>query len=567
MVLPALRRPELRVHDSSNASAASHLVEARDTRLLSLLRFVPVLAVAAALASALTTLLRLPVLLSATYRYGDAPELSFIAQAIATGHGPQALATQTSIVVVWFETLVNTLPFHAALDYWVGPAIAMAAIVVIVLTARRLAGPRAWQPAAIALVVLPPTILSTLLFPDNHVTTILGMALLAWLLVGDLKGTGHRNTNLAVGLLCGVLVVSDPQLLVTGVIPYIAATIIVRQRRREIAVKSFLAAVAGIAAGAVASEVVMAMQEIRVVSALPGTPLALNITDGFGIAMQTGAWTALGTWYGAAFTLAGLAVLGCGLVGAGIAFLRRRRAPRRVRETPVTDAASFGYRCFWVVGIIGLLGTFLVLGYGHQPLDGHYLTPCYFAAAALAAAWYTSAQRRGHTTQPRARARAAAGVATVAFAAFAAHTAYANATIDPASFNDHRAVSSASDPLALLTAHHLSRGYASYWLAYDLDWRSEGSLSMWPVLAAPSACAGQTGALCPYSFGPEGEYKPVAGSSFIVTESIAGRCLPGSPPVSVFGEPVSVYRVGTTTVSVYSYDVASRFSKTTKLFC
>src|SRR6202035_3794195 len=111
----------------------------------------------------------------------------------------------------------------------------------------------AWHATAVVLLVLPPTVLWTLLFPDSHVTTLLGMALLAWLLVGDLKGNAHRNTNLVVGLLCGVLVVSDPQLVVTGVIPYIAATIIVRQRRRDIAVKSFLATVAGIAVGAVAS--------------------------------------------------------------------------------------------------------------------------------------------------------------------------------------------------------------------------------------------------------------------------------------------------------------------------
>jgi hypothetical protein len=567
MVLPAVRRPELRAADTSSAAVTSRGVASGFTRLISPLRLAAVLAVVAALASALTVLVRLPVLLSATYRYSDAPELSYIAQGLATGHGPQTLPTQTSIIVVWLQELVSPLPFHAAFDFLVGPALALIAIVVMVLTARRLMGQHAWHATAVVLLVLPPTVLWTLLFPDNHVTTLLGMALLAWLLVTDLIARGRRGANVVVGLLCGVLTVSDPQLLVTGVIPYIVVGLTAHWRWRDVAVRPFLITAAGVAAGAIGTEIVMAMQGIHLLSAMPGTPLALNVTNGATIAVQTAVWMALGSWYGAAVTATGLAMLTVALLAVGVAIVRSRRTPRVAREIPAGDVASFGYRCFWLVGIAGLLAAFLVLGYGHQPLDGHYLMPCYFGAAALAAAWFTSALARTITTRPRLRAQPAVAAATLAFAAFAAHTAYANATIDPANFNDHRAVSSASDPLALLTAHHLSRGYASYWLAYDLDWRSEGAVSIWPVLAAPAACGGHAGSLCAYPFAPQGEYTPAAGPSFLVTESIAGRCLPGVPPLAVFGAPTAVYRVGTTTVSVYSYDVATRFSRATEIFC
>src|SRR6202163_5043579 len=83
------------------------------------------IAAAAALVAFAVTLARLPPSLAAVFRFSDAPELTFISQSLATGHGPQLLPTQTSIGVIWFDELLQWAPFRIGIEYWTGPALAL----------------------------------------------------------------------------------------------------------------------------------------------------------------------------------------------------------------------------------------------------------------------------------------------------------------------------------------------------------------------------------------------------------------------------------------------------------
>src|SRR6202035_4450346 len=119
--------------------------------------------VAAAVAFAITVT-RVPTLLAAVYRFSDAPELSFISQGLATGHGPQLLPTQTSIVVIWFDELLQWLPFRAGVEYWTGPVLALVMGALMVRTAHIVLGRRGALWTCAMLIVLPPVVLWLLLF-------------------------------------------------------------------------------------------------------------------------------------------------------------------------------------------------------------------------------------------------------------------------------------------------------------------------------------------------------------------------------------------------------------------
>ena len=119
----------------------------------------------------------------------------------------------------------------------------------------------------------------------------------------------------------------------------------------------------------------------------------------------------------------------------------------------------------------------------------------------------------------------------------------------------------------MLLEHHLTRGYSGYWAAYDVSWRSHGRVLVWPMLGGSRACSGPAPAICGYTFAPQGEYAAQPGRSFIITAGRQDGCIPPTPPVSVFGTPQTVYHAGSYVVTVYAYDVASRFAKEAYLFC
>ncbi len=524
---------------------------------------------AAALISFVATLVRLPTLLAAVYRFSDAPELSYIAQGLATGHGPQLLPTQTSIGVIWFDELLQWLPFRAGVEYWTGPVLTVAMGLLLVRTAHLVLGRKGTLLTSVMLLVLPTVVLWPLLFPDNHVTTYAAAVLLGWHLVLDLR---HRRSvwrSAIVGTVVGIGVVTDPQLLAFGLVPYIATVAVLRRRVTAPQVRSLLVTLCGALVAIGLAFVVMNAQGIRTIAILPGGSGLSGVVRGIGLAVQTLAWTIGGEWYGdtmsvvavglcvaAAFSLVALVVVGV-----------RKRAGAEPGFASL-DISFAGFGLFWGMDFAFLVGAFVFLGYGAggAPMQGHYLVGCYVAAAALIPA---IAVRYGpkSLTRWRSGAGAAALGAVGVFSLFAVNNAVSTATFDASLFYDRLQVPAAADPLPVLLEHGLTHGYAGYWESYDLDWRSDGVLSVWPLLGG-AACAGGTGNLCPYAFAPKGEYTPTAGQTFVITPWTGGEsCGRSLPSVAIFGPPEAVYRRGPYTISVYGYDVASRLSKDASLFC
>ena len=538
------------------------------SRRLPALGIVVGIAGSAALISFVATLVRLPILLAAVFRFSDAPELSYISQGLATGHGPQLLPTQTSIGVIWFDELLQWLPFRAGVEYWTGPVLTVAMGLLLVRTAHLVLGRQGTLLTSVMLLVLPTVVLWPLLFPDNHITTYAAAVLLGWHLVLDLR---HRHSvwrSAIVGVVVGISVVTDPQLLAFGLVPYIATVAVLRRRVVAPQARSFLVTLSGALVAIGLTFVVMNAQGIRTVVILNSSGGLSGVVRGIGLAVQTLVWTIGGGWYGDPLSV--VAVVLCIATALSLAALvvvgvRQRSAPEP-RSMPL-DTTLAGFGLFWGMNFAFLVGAFVFLGFvgGGAPMQGHYLVGCYFAAAALIP---MIAVRYGSKplTRWRSRAGAAALGAVGVFSLFALNNAVSTATFDASQFYDRLQVPAASDPLPVLLEHGLTHGYAGYWESYDLDWRSNGVLSVWPVVGG-AACAGGSGSLCPYAFAPKGEYTPTVGRTFVITPWMGENCGRSLPSEAIFGPPAVVYKRGPYTISVYGYDVASRLSKDASLLC
>ena len=550
MAVPALR-PAVRRTEWPRVSLPSLLIAA---------------AVLGAAANVAVTLVRLPALLAATYRFSDAPALAFYADALLNGHGPLALPTQTSVGVLWLDELITPFPVHHLIEYITGPAITLIAFALIVRSAQLVGGRRLAAATVLALALLPPIFLWPLLFPDNHATTVLGMAVLLWHSARDTAGRHSNARSVAVGLATGLLLVTDPQLVVAGAIPYLVTQIVMALRlRARAAMRPALLTVVAASVAVAMTVSAMRAQGLHIIALVPGGDIVSNLAHGTVLSLQTAGWSINGGWYGSDFSVSSLALLP---VAAAIGVALMRVVAKTVTTWRRRETASMveGYRLYWLLSMLCVAGAFAVLGYGLTSLQGHYLLPVFFAAAALLPTAILEERHHSRGTKPGAPRRVTM-LASLVVAILGAHTAYATATVDAANFDAGLAPSASADPLPLLLEHGLSRGYSGYWEAFDLDWRGDGKVAVWPVLGGPAACGAAAGSVCAYGFAPEGVYRPVSGRTFIITPASNEACVAPQPSVSIFGVPAAAYRTGPYIISMYEYDVASRFSTATQLFC
>jgi hypothetical protein len=545
------------------------LLSRADRRLLPATAIGFRIAAAAALVAFAVTLARLPTLLAAVFRFSDAPELTFISQGLATGHGPQLLPTQTSIGVIWFDELLQWAPFRMGIEYWTGPALALLMGAIMVRTAYLVLGRRGALWTCGMLLVLPPVVLWPLLFPDNHITTFVGAALLAWHLTLEMRDRGSVPRSVMVGIIAGICMVTDPQLAAFGLVPYVATFAVLRRRVTATQWQGMLITVIAALVAVGLSYAAMHFQGIRTVAIVPGGGGVSGIVRGFGLAMQMLTWTVGGGWYGDAISTVAVGLcVAAGLGGVALIVARLRQPSAAPPPAAPTDRLLPVYGLYWGLALVCLLGAFIFLGYGAggAPTQGHYLVGCYFAATALVPAFavrFGPGPLRGRGSHAGVAALIAAG----AFTLFAVNTTVSIATFDASQYYDKLQVPASEDPLPTLLKNGLSRGYAGYWESYDLTWRSGGALSVWPLLGGAQACSGGAASLCPYTFAPRGEYSPTKGRTFIITPWTGESCGRSAPSVAIFGPPEAVITRGLYTISVYGYDVAARFSKNARLFC
>lgn len=121
--------------------------------------------------------------------------------------------------------------------------------------------------------------------------------------------------------------------------------------------------------------------------------------------------------------------------------------------------------------------------------------------------------------------------------------------------------------IAFLEQEGLTRGYAGYWDSHSITWHDQdsgGRATVYPVgeCEAPSPPSASPRTLCPFALATSTSwYHPQPGMRTFVVTGGAGppsAALAAAPP-QAFGPPVQAAVLGTYSVFVYDYDVASQF--------
>jgi hypothetical protein len=116
--------------------------------------------------------------------------------------------------------------------------------------------------------------------------------------------------------------------------------------------------------------------------------------------------------------------------------------------------------------------------------------------------------------------------------------------------------------IAYLEQHGLTRGYASYWEASPMTWKSNFAMHVYPVtesfVTADERCLPQgSEMICPFTYESISDwYANVSGPTFILIDPTVQYL--HSPPSDGLETPAAIYRVDRFVIYVYDDDVASR---------
>lgn len=106
--------------------------------------------------------------------------------------------------------------------------------------------------------------------------------------------------------------------------------------------------------------------------------------------------------------------------------------------------------------------------------------------------------------------------------------------------------------LRFAEAHHVDRGFASYWDAQDLTWLTRFKLQIYPI---SSGCGAE--ALCPSTARISSWYLPKLQTRSMLIADSAQTGVPAIP--AQLGHPLATTHIGSLTLAVYPYDIAARF--------
>ncbi len=212
-----------------------------------------------------------------------------------------------------------------------------------------------------------------------------------------------------------------------------------------------------------------------------------------------------------------------------------RSGSHRVRR----QDALLAWWVFWGSSMVLLSVVFIFSAIPEDLGSSRYLVGVIYAIAALVPLQGS----RGRLS----RAAVTAGVTIYAFAGWLALTQHK--IVAPASPSDQLAGAVAS----FAREEHLAVGYAGYWDAAPITWETHLGVEVFPV----DDCDGNQD-LCAFELHIiTSWYSPRPGAkSFLLSDS-AYPTVPSAPTPDL-GKPIAVHQIGTVTMYVYPYDIASR---------
>jgi hypothetical protein len=488
------------------------------------------------------------------------------AAAPVIAHALAGVPAGTSVVIgqsKWYEPLTflwatDWLPLHRQI--WdVTPLLCdFVALAALLWSARRAFGLWAAALVGAAVVCFSEGGIEVFVGFDSHGATalhaiVLGVAL-TWLAPLDPVISWRRLVagSIALGLFSAVAV-PDRLFVVWGLLPFVAGAALIAWRAStpaSLRVLAFAVATTAVALGAGgAFEAIVQGHGINT-APVPLTLVAGGALVGQVIELLEGL-TALagGDFFGFPVNFVGIATFASGMLvfaalAAVLVEVRRRArlaAPRAAGRGSGAVTPHLAYVSFWSTSLISSLGAFTFGSFGGNAGGGRYLLGAYIAIAALLP--LLAERGYGHRLS-----------LTVAVSLFALLATY---QLVRAPVNSQLRSPSTSEVNALArfaSAHDLRYGYAGYWDSLPVSWQTAFRLQVFPV----AQCAPTAQTLCPFStVHVSSWYRPRAHTpTFLIvdpTEPFVGA------PDPAFGRPVETAVIGHLEISVYGYDIASRF--------
>jgi hypothetical protein len=460
----------------------------------------------------------------------------------------------------WYSTLIfleatKWLPLHRQI-WELGPYLmALLSIALMSWAALRVAGRWAAALTAVILLCAGPVVLELMLWLPNHTSTWYSLALLAAFLVLMTKHGGSVGRlplamlTLFVGVMEGVNVASDKELLIAGILPLLLAGIITWALiRTELSARTMwlalaVAAVAGVSAIVTTST----MDSAGIVASgfklkfVGFEALSKNVETW----LQSIALLGNGPFLGEAITFTTTVALGCAAVSlAAVLYIPRytwrymsalRAGGKRLDEQLTV------YMIFWTTSLVCLCAGFILSTAPYGSQSTRYLVGVVYAVAAM-----LPLLARSSTVL-----RTAVVAGALVFLFGATLSLEKDGALKLPSPNRGPSPQVALDVARTAEAMHTTFGYGLYWDAAAITWRANFRVLVAPLVGCPVSSA----TLCP---GPhnylETWYYPVSRRTFVLTDP---SITPWTPPATL-GPAIAKYTFGTVTMYFYGYDVAEK---------
>jgi hypothetical protein len=459
----------------------------------------------------------------------------------------------------WFSTLIfelatKWLPAHR--QVWeIGPYLfALLSIALMAWAAWRVAGRWAATLTATILLCSGPVVLELMLWLNDHTTTWYSLALLAAFVVlmaersSTLGWWPLATIALFVGVIVGINVASDKGLLVSGLLPLLfagTATWIVSPNpgtRKTMILCVAAAAVAGVSTISTTAimhsgGVFLAYYELKFATL---EAISTNVKIWWQCIVLLGN----GNFSGEAITVTTTLAFACAAASVGMVLLIPRYTwryidNRRSGEQPIDERLSV-YMMFWAASLVCLSIGFI---FSSVPVDlesTRYLVGLVYAVAAM----LPLLARHGVV----ARAIVVAGTLVFLLTSIKALDHSETIQAPPVQGPSPRVAEAVARTAESM---HATRGFAPYWDAAPITWRSNFRVQVAPFVG----CGHQPTGLCPGALNYlEAWYRPGLFRTFLLTDS-SGH--PWTPPTALQREAVATYRFGTVTMYIYDHDIVT----------
>lgn len=487
-----------------------------------------------------------------------------VAQTVARvgSAGNTWISTTGAWMDLWFGLVTAHLPLHRQL-WEVAPSILFLVCAgVIGRATRRVAGIPAGLAAALVVLLSSPWALQILIAPVAHntvypTTAILG-ALLPWVLRHGDRGRRLWGATVVAGaVVLGADIASDKLVLVTGVIPLALTAVACTWQRSP---QARLAG-AGILAMLVLSlPVLVATNAIMRAEGFFTTAPPLGFASpshwGFHVLMLyaglrgfSGGYLLLGPGAAAHVVFGALSVICAVGALAALLWAGLRSILGLVRDRGM-ETASLGRQlhvAYWFLSAMTIIATFIVSSADDTAPRTHssyFLTVIFSTAAVLPVVASTPAHRGRHFLWRIVPI----GLVILAVADIVgvtgAHTIGAPAL-----------ASEAGGIVQFARSENATYGYAGYWDASSLTWSTREAVRVRPLLncANPEPTGSD---ICPFLLMRTASwYRHTPRRTFLIVDPDGGFVT--SLPTNL-GTPLAERRIGTITMYVYPYNIATK---------